>query len=647
MIYTNSMPHRPRPRSSSLPLPFDDEVVSPLDSSPGQRPPTAFITYTHETAEHNTRVLDLAKKLRADGVACELDRFEVSPPEGWPLWTLKMTEEPDFVIVVCTETYAFRFRGNETAGKGKGATWEGRLILENLYEAGENHRVIPVVFEEQDVDHVPSVLKSATYYNLSMKSGYPDLYRALTNQPHVTRPTLGPVRRYLPDLDSRETAVSALLSLCPDPLPIEVVARVIGHEVSQVPTALEQLVQIGFLKTDETTVSLEDPTAHGIPDPSEHLVTTALEAALHFIDGPRNASRRAQLMNVVKLAMTADIRTAPAQVSSTFRIIQSPLKSSGNKRLVLEVARRSIAASKVEGRGREQVKDEAIATICGISWVYQRTGRLSAALTHAEHSLKLGVAIHSDRNTAFCYKCIGRLKRMESEVALDAGRKFRLLEESVERLRKAIDEFSKLEWADEVGDCYSLLARTYLEANNRQAARTAIVEAEQRLVNPDNKDYLDLQIVKGDLVTHISHRNAERIYTKVLAARTSEKDAQNSEIMARAYLQRGRIRSAMGDNKKALADFKAAARIWDELEDPAADTAHWEIERNADWMDKETNRLLERELFGVRVRAVRIVRDELVARPQGTSYRRKLPRAYLEGVIRQAKEQYVVDQPEW
>ena len=641
------MAHRPRLRSFSRPLPFGDEVVSPLDSSPDQRPPTAFITYTHETVEHDTRVLDLAKNLRADGVACEIDRFEVSPPEGWPLWTLKKTEELDFVIVVCTETYARRFRGNETLGKGKGATWEGRLILQNLYEAGENHRVIPVVFEEQDVEHIPSVLKSATYYNLSTKSGYPDLYRALTNQPHVTRPTLGSVRRHLPDLDSRETAVSALLSLCPDPLPIEVVARVIGHEVSQIPTALEQLVQIGFLKIDESTVSLEDPTAHGIPDPSKHLVTTALEATLNFIDGPRNASRRAQLMNVVKLAMTADIRTAPAQVSSTFRIIQSYLKSSGNKRLVLEVARRSIAASRVEGRRREQVNDEAIATICGVSWVYQRTGRLSAAITHAEQSLRLGVAIHSDRNTAFCYKCIGRLKRMESEVALDADQKTRLLEESVERLRKAIDEFSKLEWAEEVGDCYSLLARTYLEANNKQAARAAIREAEQRLVNLDNKDYLDLEIVKGDLMTHISRRSAESIYTEVLAARTSEKDAQNSEIMARAYLQRGRVRGDMGDNERAQADFMKAARIWDELEDPAADTAHWEIERNADWMDKEAKRLLEGESIGVRVRAARIVRDEMASRRQGTSYRRRVPRAYLEGVIGKAKEQYVVDQPEW
>ncbi len=556
-------------------------------------------------------------------------------------------ENSDFVIAVCTETFERRFDGNETPGKGKGARWEGRMILQSLYDAGANHRVIPVVLDQADVDYIPSLLKSATYYDLSTESGYGELHRALTNQPRVSRPPLGNVPRRLPRLDACESRASALLSLCPDPLPIKVVARVIGREIAQVPTALQRLVQIGFLKIEETTVTVEDRFSDGIPDPSKRLITLALEASLNFIKDHHNATRRAQMMNVVKLTMTADIRTASVQISSTFRIIQSYLKSSGKKRLVLDIARRSIEASKVEGRGRERVKDEAIATICGVSWVYQRTGRLSAAVTHAEHSLRLGVAIHSDRNTAFCYKCIGRLKRMESEIARDADRKSRLLEESVEHLRKAIHEFSTLKWADEVGDCYSLLARTYLEANNRQAARAAIGEAEQRLVNPDNKDYLDLQIVKGDLMTHISRRSAESIYTEVLAARTSEKDAQNSEIMARAYLQRGRVRSAMDDNKKALADFTAAVRIWDELEDPAADMAHWEIERNAAWMDKETKRLLAVEPIGVRVRVARIVRDEMAARRQGTSYRRRVPRAYLDGVIGRAKEQYVVDQPEW
>ena len=640
------MPGRPNPRSSSPLLPFSDAADSSRHDSLDERPPTAFISYSHEASEHGKRVLNLAKRLRAEGVECEIDSFEVSPPEGWPLWMQRQTEKSDFVIAVCTETYARRFVGSETSGQGKGATWEGRLIQQSLYDAGENRRIIPVVLDKADVDHIPSVLKSATYYDLSTDSGYHELHRALTNQPRVERRPLGPIPRRLPYLDPSESAVTALLHLCPDPLPLEVVGRVIDQEVAGIAKALQKLVELSVLKIDEDEVRLDVRTADGIPVPSDNVVGSALEAALDFVKNHRGAAARAQMMNVVALAKAADIHVTPKPVSHTFRTIQSFLKSSGNKRLVLEVARRSIEASKASGRGVEQVKDQAVAVICGISWVYQRTGRLSEALVEADYSLKLGMDIHWDRNTAFCNKCLGRLKRMESEAAADAAQRNVLLQDSVELLLKAIEGFTKLGLAAEVGDCYSLLARTHLVAGNRQAARDVIAEAANRLVDPTAKDYLDLQIVQGDLMLHTSRRNAESIYTEVLTTKTGE-DAQKSEIMARAYLQRGKVRADRGDKDDALADLQLAAEIWDNLEDPTADFAHWEIERAAIWMDKATERLLTREPVGVRVRAARIVSDDIRKRPAGRSYRKDLPEDYVRGAISRAREQYAIDRPAW
>ena len=101
----------------------------------------------------------------------------------------------------------------------------------------------------------------------------------------------------------------------------------------------------------------------------------------------------------------------------------------------------------------------------------------------------------------------------------------------------------------------------------------------------------------------------------MLTTRTSEDDAQKSEIMARAYLHRGKVRAALGDNDKALTDFRRAANIWDDLEDPTADFAHWEIELIATSMDKETKLCLTREPIGVRVRVARIVRNEAADDP--------------------------------
>ena len=529
---------------------------------------------------------------------------------------------------------------------GKGATWEGRLIQQDLYDAKGNYRFIPIVFEPADIDNIPLVLKGATYYDLSKADGYSRLHRALTNQPRVVRRPVGPVTKRLPDLDSDESKIVALMHLCPDPLPLEVVARVVGKDVAGVVTTLQRLVQTAVLKVENDVVRLADRSSDGIPAPLDESVGAALEAALHFSRSFQNAAGRTQMLNIVTLATAASLHNAAAQVSRTFRTIQSLLKSSGNKSLVLAVARRSIEASKARGREREQVKDEAVAAICGVSWVYQRTGRLAEALTEAERSLELGRAIEWDRNNAFCYKCLGRLKRMESETVQDAPRRVALLNDSADLLRKAINEFTKLKLESEVGDCYSLLARTHLATGDRGAADVAIGEACERLVDPTNKDYLDLQIVKGDLMAYSSSQAADSIYTEVLNDGANH-DAQRSEIMARAYLHRGRLRATLGNSDRALADFRRAAEIWDELEDPTADEAHWEIIRRASWVDKETELLLEQEYFGVRVRAARIVGDETTARPAGTSHRRKLPRKYLLAVIDRAREQYVVDRPVW
>ena len=173
-----------------------------------------------------------------------------------------------------------------------------------------------------------------------------------------------------------------------------------------------------------------------------------------------------------------------------------------------------------------------------------------------------------------------------------------LVTESVQLLREAIDEFKTLGLEAEVGDCYSLLARTFLVTRDRAAARDAVGEAEKRLIESANKDYLDLQIVKGDLMLHASRRSAESLYTELLPGprptvggtpdAAGVDDAQKSEIIARAYLQRGRVRETLDDAMNARADFERSAAIWDALKDPAADVAYWELERNAPWMDRET-----------------------------------------------------------
>jgi hypothetical protein len=158
-------------------------------------PPKVFISYSHDSQTHKDRVLELADRLRKDGVDTTIDQYEEAPPKGWHRWMLDRVEESDFVLVVCTEQYDRRFRGKEELGKGKSATWEGCVIIQELYDAqGQNSKFIPITINPEDNNFITSPLRSATNYRLENDDGYELLYRRLTNQPETTKPDLGKLK---------------------------------------------------------------------------------------------------------------------------------------------------------------------------------------------------------------------------------------------------------------------------------------------------------------------------------------------------------------------------------------------------------------------------------------------------------------------
>ena len=157
--------------------------------------PKVFISYSHDSPAHADRVLELANRLRADGIDCILDQYEASPPEGWPRWMGKQIRDADFVLMICTEIYYRRVMGEEEPGKGLGVCWESNLIYQYIYNAGTlNTRFIPILLQSGRVEHIPTPLQGVTYYRSNTDNGYEDLYRRLSNQPRVKKPELGKLR---------------------------------------------------------------------------------------------------------------------------------------------------------------------------------------------------------------------------------------------------------------------------------------------------------------------------------------------------------------------------------------------------------------------------------------------------------------------
>jgi SEFIR domain-containing protein len=158
-------------------------------------PPKVFISYSHDTVEHQERVLGLADRLRADGIDAEIDQYNASPPEGWPLWCERQIEAADFVLMVCTETYHRRVKGDEERGKGLGVVWEAGIMRQILYDAGAvGDKFVPVLFSDGSPEQIPRPIRGSSWHVVDREDGYEDLYRRLTGQPRMLRPALGTIR---------------------------------------------------------------------------------------------------------------------------------------------------------------------------------------------------------------------------------------------------------------------------------------------------------------------------------------------------------------------------------------------------------------------------------------------------------------------
>lgn len=153
-------------------------------------PTRIFISYSHDSKQHQDAVLSLANRLRHDGLDCMIDQYVNGfPAENWPRWMEAQIEQADFVLVVCTPVYLKRYRGLDNDG-GRGVTFEGVVISQTLYDAyNRNTKFVPVLPDTGDHSDVPLPLKGFSAFRMS--ENYGGLYRYLTDQAKVVAPKLG------------------------------------------------------------------------------------------------------------------------------------------------------------------------------------------------------------------------------------------------------------------------------------------------------------------------------------------------------------------------------------------------------------------------------------------------------------------------
>ncbi len=173
---------------------------------PATSSPRIFLSYTHDSPAHRIRVRALADRLHRDGVEASLDQYVEPPLEGWSAWTQQELDNADIVLVVCTETYNRRNQGAEAVEEARGASWEEALFVEALSRPGWIDKLVPIIFEASDAEHIPAQLRAKSWFEVQSEEGYAALLRLLTDRSVRVGTTAPPPT---PVFDNEETQLLA------------------------------------------------------------------------------------------------------------------------------------------------------------------------------------------------------------------------------------------------------------------------------------------------------------------------------------------------------------------------------------------------------------------------------------------------------
>jgi hypothetical protein len=370
-----------------------------------------------------------------------------------------------------------------------------------------------------------------------------------------------------------------VLQRCPKGLPVEILAEIAGVSPADF---VDQVARYDYVIHESggrwTHSPLLPNTTH--PDEVRILGDTVKRLLAYIRANPESPVLSELVTNAVGLATICE-NLNPAAALSIFDPLDKPLKRAGRKKDVLELAQLTIrVANNITVRDTAVIEMEALATICGVSWTYQRIGDLAKAEHFAVESQKLGDSVGYMRNTAFCLKCRGRLRRVEAEREPAGKKRSRLINESIGLLTDAITTFSgHLKYgpeSDEVADCNSLLARTYLSSRNFDKAEEHAAIARRLFKSQTSKHYMDLLLLEGEIAStaRLQHQLADVKFRAALEL-VGTGDAERSEIAARAHLCRG-LNLHRWKQPGAAAEIARASSIWHSLnEHYNAGVADW------------------------------------------------------------------------
>ncbi len=160
--------------------------------------PRVFISYAHDSADHQNNVLRFANFLQARvGLDVHLDIWDDDIRRDWALWAEGQLIEADYIMVIASPKFRRTAGGRVTPDDGRGSQYEAAIMRNELTRdlRGMTERILPVVFPGMTPDDVPVFLNpySTTRFHVSglSEEGVADLVAAITGQGRHRQPARG------------------------------------------------------------------------------------------------------------------------------------------------------------------------------------------------------------------------------------------------------------------------------------------------------------------------------------------------------------------------------------------------------------------------------------------------------------------------
>jgi hypothetical protein len=150
--------------------------------------PKAFISYSHDSQNHKKWVLDLAIRLRNNGIDAILDQWDLKPGDDLPHFMEQGLIGADRVLMVCTEKYVAK----ANAGAG-GVGYEKMIVTADLLKTVDSNKIIPLICQSGS-HNVPTFLRSKLFLDFShldqFEFSFDELIRTLHNAPLYEKPAI-------------------------------------------------------------------------------------------------------------------------------------------------------------------------------------------------------------------------------------------------------------------------------------------------------------------------------------------------------------------------------------------------------------------------------------------------------------------------